>query len=197
MQLLQSFSEPIILFLAFSIIFAETGVLTFFFLPGDTLLLSLGLFAHQDLVSLPLALLTIAIAGFFGNILGYHIGLLLRKKRKESSLLQKVPERYIVQTEKFYEKYGAFTIVFSRFIPVVRTVAPFLAGVSCMKYRTYLLLSLIGAFLWSSVVITVGYFFGSYIPSYEIGKLALILMVAASVLTPLLLYFGRRFFKKS
>lgn len=196
MHLLQSLSEPLILLVAFGIIFLETGVLTFFFLPGDTLLLSIGFFAHEGTLPLHTVIIVIAVAGFFGNILGYHLGFLLRTKRKEYALLQKVPEKYIIKTEHFYQKYGKLTVVLSRFVPVVRTIAPFLGGVSAMSYKLFVLLSFAGAFIWSSTVITLGYFFGAYIPSYKSGEIALILMITASILTPLIVYLSKRLLKK-
>lgn len=196
METLLNFSEPIIYLLVFSIVFSETGILPCFFLPGDSLLFSLGLFAQQNVISLTTIIIVVFVAGFFGNILGYALGKFIRDKRDSSKLLKRVPESHIQRTENFFKKHGIWAILFSRFVPVVRTIAPFLAGVSKMHYRRFILLSFIGAIIWSSVVIGSGYIFGSYLKNFNLGALSLSLMVGASIIVPLAAWFFGKFFKK-
>ncbi len=196
MNTLTTFSEPIIYLIAFAIIFFETGILTFFFLPGDTLLFSLGIFAQQGVISIKLAILAVCVAGIAGNILGYYLGSFVRNKRDSSNLLQKVPEKYILKTEVYYKKYGSLTILFARFVPIVRTIAPFLAGVSYMNYKKYFSFSVIGAFLWAIAVPTFGYIFGKYVTLAHAETIAIGLMVLASVLTPAIVYLSKRYLKK-
>lgn len=197
MQILTNLSEPFLYIVAFAIIFAETGLPPFFFLPGDTLLFSLGIFAHQSIVSLTVVISVIVVAAFLGNIIGYYLGSFLRKKRRTSSLLKRIPEKHILKTEMFYKKYGSWTVLLSRFVPVVRTIAPFLAGVSKMKYKTYILFSFLGAILWAVAIITSGFIFGSYISIKYASYIAIGLMITASILTPLLLFLSKKYLKKS
>ncbi len=196
MHALTTLSEPLIYIIAFAIIFAENGIATFFFLPGDTLLFSLGILAHQGIISLEIIIVVLIIAAIIGNMVGYYLGCLLRDKHKSSRLLQKIPEKYIIKTELFYKKYGSFTVLFSRFVPIIRTLAPFLAGVSKMNYKKYFLFSVIGGILWIGVVTTIGFVFGSYFSIEHAGLLAVGLMIAASVLTPLIAFLSKRYFRK-
>lgn len=194
-DLFNSLSEPLIYFAAFATVFLETGVAPFFFLPGDSLLFSLGLFAHQGLIRIEIIIPLLVIAGFIGNLVGYHLGSFVRKKHHSSRLLKNIPDKYIKKTEVFYQKYGVWTILISRFIPVVRTVAPFLAGVSNMNYRRFVALSAIGGAIWAFTVTAVGFLFGSYIKIGQIIYLAIGLMLLASILTPVLLIVSRRYLK--
>ncbi len=195
-QILTSFSEPLIYLITFLTVISETGIAPFFFLPGDSLLFSLGLFARQGIVEISVIIPVIIVAGFFGNILGYYLGSIVRGKHHTSPLLKKIPERHIVRTEKFYSEYGSWTILFSRFIPVVRTIAPFLAGVSKMNYKKFILLSAVGAVIWGAIVTLVGFLFGSYISFEYVGYVGLALMVGASVLVPIIVFISHRLFKK-
>lgn len=197
MHILTTFSQPLIYLITFGIIFAETGIAACFFLPGDTLLFSLGLFAHQGIIALPTIILVVIAAGFSGNLVGYAIGKFVRSKRESSKLLQKVPESHIQKTELFYEKYGVWAVALSRFVPVVRTLTPFLAGVSKMNYRRFVALSLLGSIAWSTIVTLVGYGFGAYLNVAYIGYISLGLMVLASVITPIVVFVSRRYLKKS
>lgn len=197
MHFFSNLSQPLIYFLAFAIIFAETGIATFFFLPGDTLLFSLGIFAKQNIISLPTIILILITSAILGNILGYYLGSIIREKRHSSKLLQKIPEKYIVRTESFYKKYGSYTVLLSRFVPIVRTIAPFLAGISKMVYKKYIIFSILGAMLWVSAVTLSGYIFGSYVSVKNASFLAGGLMIMASVITPILVFISKKYLKKS
>jgi membrane-associated protein len=196
LHILTTFSEPLIYLLAFSIVLLETGVAPFFFLPGDSLLFSLGLFAHQGLIRLEIIIPVLILSGFIGNLIGYHLGSFVREKHHTSKLLKTIPDKYITKTELFYQKYGSWTIFISRFIPVVRTVAPFLAGVSKMNYKKFVILSLVGAIFWSAIVTTTGFLFGSYVKVGDIMYIALALMLTASILTPILLILSKKYMKR-
>ncbi len=197
MHALTTYSESIIYLITFGIILAETGVVAFFFLPGDTLLFTLGLLAFQKTISLEFIIPTIIIAGFLGNLLGYHLGKIVRDKRHSVNLLKKIPDKYIIRTEKFYQKFGSLTVVLSRFVPIVRTVAPFLAGVSRMNYKKYVVLSLLGAVLWGSIVTSLGFILAKYVDVAHVEYIGFGLMITASVLTPLVVLLSKRFIKKS
>ena len=197
METLTSLSEPLIYLSIFAIIFAETGILACFFLPGDSLLFSIGLFAQQGLVSLPVAILVLIFSGFLGNILGYEIGIFFRSKHHKSRFLKRIPDKHVERTEKFYKKHGSWAIVLARFVPVVRTVAPFLAGVSKMGYRKFIILSFFGVVLWSVIVTLAGFFFGSLIDISHVAYVGIGLMILASILTPLLLLIVKKYFSKN
>ncbi|CAN5346393.1 hypothetical protein BH20ACT5_BH20ACT5_03390 [soil metagenome] len=144
------------------IVFAECGLLIGFFLPGDSLLFTAGLLSAQGFAGLPLwALVTLTpIAAIAGNLVGYWIGYKAGPavfNRPESRLFK---QEYVEQSHKFFEKYGARTIVLARFVPIVRTFATVMAGASRMNFRVYLFYSIIGGILWGSGVTALGYFLG-------------------------------------
>ena len=131
------------------IVFAESGLFFGFFFPGDSLLFTAGFLASQDLISIYWLLILCFLAAVLGDNVGYAFG----KKTgpmiftKEDSLL--FHKKHIEKAHKFYEKYGKKTIIFARFVPIVRTFAPIVAGVAGMDYKTFLSFNLIGGFIWS------------------------------------------------
>jgi membrane-associated protein len=153
--------------LLFAIIFMETGLVVTPFLPGDSLLFAAGTFASEALGS-PLNVWVLFALLFTAAVLGdtvnYWIGNRygLRLFNTNNALLNKVlkPE-YLERTEKFYEKHGGKTIVLARFVPIVRTFAPFVAGIGSMTYRHFITFNVIGGFIWTALFIFAGYFFGN------------------------------------
>lgn len=148
-------------FILFAMIFFETGFVVTPFLPGDSLLFAVGTFCANDLLDFKLSFFLILIAAVIGDGVNYHIGKFLAVKafRYENSLFFK--KEYLDKTHYFYEKYGAKTIVIARFVPIVRTFAPFVAGIGNMRYSKFLFYNVTGAFLWCFTLITAGYFFGN------------------------------------
>jgi membrane-associated protein len=147
--------------IVFLIIFAETGLVVTPFLPGDSLLFALGALSAVDNgpnIGLLLGLLT--VAGILGDSSNYHIGKFLGPKvfERESRIFKK---EYLQQTHAFYEKWGAFTIVAARFAPIVRTFAPFVAGLGTMNYRRFFAYNVAGAVAWVFTFLLAGYFFGN------------------------------------
>jgi membrane-associated protein len=151
------------------IVFLESGVFFGFFLPGDSLLFTAGLLAYTGVLEVDLAMLIIyialaAIAGYyFGYWFGHKTGKALYKK--EDTLFFK--KKYIYTAEEFYKKYGGLTLIVGRFLPIIRTFAPILAGVVGVKHPIYFLYTVIGAFLWPGIVVTLGYFIGHFIPNAQ------------------------------
>jgi membrane-associated protein len=144
-----------------AIVFVESGLLVGFMLPGDSLLFTAGLLsATGTLPDLWVLLVTIPIAAIAGDQVGYAIG---RKagpavfKRPDSRFFR---EEYVERSREFFDRYGARTIVIARFVPIVRTLAPVMAGVSRMNYRTFLIFNIIGGIGWGVGVTTLGYFLG-------------------------------------
>lgn len=149
----------------FMIIFIETGVVIMPFLPGDSLLFAAGMMAAQFPNDLNIVILIVVmlIAAILGDTLNYTIG----KKFGDQALKVKifgknfVKEEHIDETHKFYEKYGSKTIVLARFVPIVRTLAPFVAGIGRMAYKTFLTYNVLGAILWVVGVTLIGYTLGN------------------------------------
>lgn len=165
-------------------IFAETGLLIGFFLPGDTLLFAAGFFAAQGKLSLIGSLLAIFLGSILGNMLGYEIGRRSGPKifTKEDALL--LTPQTIDGAQKFYKKHGGKTILLARFIPIIRTLAPLMAGIGKMHYQTFLFYNIVGAFIWTVSVTMIGYLAGRLIGQYfDIDKYLLPVILLATFLT--------------
>jgi membrane-associated protein len=152
---------PWIYVILFLIIFCETGLVVTPFLPGDSLLFALGaLSALPGGLDVGVLLTSLTIAGILGDTVNYHIGKYLGPKvfSENSRFLRR---EYLIQTQTFYENWGAFTIVAARFAPIVRTFAPFVAGIGSMNYKRFLMYNVLGALAWVFSFILAGYFFGN------------------------------------
>ena len=144
----------------FAIIFAESGLLIGFFLPGDSLLFTAGLFAAKGTFNLPVVLVGCFLAAVIGDQVGYVFG-----KRVGPSIFRRPNSRlfkqeYVLKADEFFERHGPKTIVLARFVPVVRTFVPVLAGVGKMHYRTFITYNIVGGLLWAVGITTLGYALG-------------------------------------
>jgi membrane-associated protein len=148
-------------------VFAESGLLIGFFLPGDTLLFGAGILAAQGVFNMPLLIVIVIVAAIIGDNVGYSIGRRTGRRlfQKKESILFK-PER-LELAEKFYEQHGGKTIILARFVPVVRTFAPMVAGISKMPRRNFMLYNIVGGVLWGGGVTLTGYFLGKQMPWLE------------------------------
>ena len=146
----------------FAIIFIETGWVVMPFLPGDSLLFMAGSFAALGSLNIGLLILLLIIAAVLGDNTNYFVGRFLGHKAIKWKLRgrQLINPKYIEKSEKFYEKYGVKTIILARFVPIVRTFAPFVAGVGEMKYSRFLPFDILGGILWVSIATLAGYWFG-------------------------------------
>ena len=147
----------------FAIIFAETGLVVTPFLPGDTLVFAIGALAASPTspISLPLVAILLIVAAVLGDAVNYAIGYRLGPKvfsREDSKLLNK---KHLLEAQRFYEKYGSKTIIIARFVPIVRTFAPFVAGVARMTRSRFTLYDVTGGALWIGSVTIAGYLFGN------------------------------------
>lgn len=145
----------------FAIIFCETGLVIFPILPGDSLLFAIGTFCARGSLDLATTLTVLSAAAVIGDTVNYAIGHYMGPKvfhYKDSRIFRK---EYLQKTHEFYEKYGGKTIVIARFVPIVRTFAPFVAGVGAMSYLKFLFYNVAGAVLWVFVVTSAGYYFGN------------------------------------
>ena len=145
----------------FLIIFLETGLVVTPFLPGDSLLFAVGTFAALGSLDLKWLIIFLSLAAIMGDSVNYWIGYMMGPKvfnKEKSRFLNK---EYLYRTHRFYEKYGGKTIVLARFIPIIRTFAPFVAGMGTMTYRRFFIYNVTGGFAWVVILIFGGYFFGN------------------------------------
>lgn len=165
----------------FGIIFAESGILIGLFLPGDSLLFTTGFLASQGYLNIWILIPVLYVAAFLGDSAGYWIGHKMGPKifiRPESFWFK--PD-HVEKTRRFFEKYGARAVVLARFVPIVRTFVPVMAGVGEMHYSTFVRYNAIGAFLWACGITILGFIFGNIIPNadrYILPIVGLIVMVS-------------------
>jgi len=165
------------------IVFAESGLLIGFFLPGDTLLFGAGLAASQGDISLIALIIATIVAAVLGDNVGYSIGRRMGKKvfTKDDGILFR--KEYIETAEKFYEKHGGKTIILARFTPIVRTFAPVVAGASNMPRRRFMSFNIIGGVVWGAGMPLLGYFLGKRIPGLDkYMELVILSVVGLSIL---------------
>lgn len=170
----------------FGIVFAESGLLIGAFLPGDSLLFTAGFLASQNIFNIWLLTPLLFVAAVLGDNVGYAFGKRVGPKifKKENSLL--FHKDNLLKAEAFYEKHGPLTIVLARFIPVVRTFAPILAGVGKMNYQTFFFYNISGGLLWTTSLTLGGYFLGQIIPNVDKYLLPIIAtIVLFSIMPPL------------
>ncbi|MFH0971995.1 MAG: VTT domain-containing protein [Candidatus Micrarchaeota archaeon] len=149
------------------IVFAETGLMIGFFLPGDSLLVTAGLFAATGVLDIWTLLFLLIPAAIIGDAVNYYIGKKLGTalyERKDSRFFRKA---HLLKAKAFYDKHGGKTIVLARFVPVVRTFAPTVAGVSGMSYPAFAMYNILGAILWVGSMTGIGYFLGNTVPDIE------------------------------
>ena len=172
------------LFIIALMIFAESGMFIGFFFPGDTLLITAGVFAAQGHLPLATTIAVVAVAAIVGDNTGYHIGRIYGPKlfKKPDGLIFR--QEYVQKAEKFYERWGSRTMLFSHFVPIVRTFAPPVAGVAKMKYREFFIFDAIGIIAWSFIVTMVGYWFGTKIPNIDRYIIFAVLLAMTITLGP-------------
>ena len=161
-----------------AIVFAESGLLIGFFLPGDSLLFTAGFLASQNYLNVGLLIFGCFVCAVFGDNVGYATGHRFGRKlfqREDSWLFHK---KHLVTTANFYEKYGKKAVVLARFMPIVRTFAPIVAGIGAMRYRTFMAYNLIGGAIWTIGVTLLGFFLGQAIPAEQIDKYLLPIVAA-------------------
>jgi membrane-associated protein len=144
----------------FAIIFSETGLLVGFFLPGDSLLFAAGLLASQDVFNIAVLILTLCIAAIVGDAVNYYLGLQTGQRVFEKGYLRFVKHSHLMAAKEFYERHGGKAIVLARFMPLVRTFTPFVAGVARMNYLHFVVYNIIGGIGWVVSMTFCGYFLG-------------------------------------
>jgi membrane-associated protein len=185
------FETYVILFI---IIFLETGLVVTPFLPGDSLIFAAAAFAAMGMLNIYALIGILIVAAILGDTSNYEIGRVLGNKMLESGKF--IKKEHLDKTNKFYEKYGGKTIIFARFIPIVRTLAPFVAGIGKMNYRKFISFNAIGGIVWVLGVSALGYFFGNIPVVKNNFELVIIAIILISVL-PVFIEFLRSKMKKT
>ena len=145
----------------FAIIFAETGLVTLPFLPGDSLLFAAGAIAAFGSLDIRLLIPLLLIAAILGDAVNYWIGHFFGKQLVVNEKFTLIKQEHIERTQLFYAKHGGKTIILARFIPIIRTFAPFIAGIGAMEYKRFFFYNVVGALLWILLLTLAGYFFGN------------------------------------
>jgi membrane-associated protein len=173
--------------LLFLIIFSETGLVVTPFLPGDALLFTVGtLTAQNGPLNLPIILVLLSAAGILGHTVNYWIGNKVGQKLFSNPQSRIFNRKHLDQTHAFYERHGAKTIMLSRFIPLIRTFAPFVAGMGSMSYRKFFAYNVIGALVWVFGVVLLGHFFGNIPYVQKNFSLVILAIVVVSMIPPTL-----------
>jgi membrane-associated protein len=165
----------------FLIVFCETGLVVTPFLPGDSLLFAAGTFAALGSLDLPLVLLLLIVAAIAGDTVNYWIGSYIGP-RAFGGNIRFLRQEYLERTHAFYEKHGGKTIILARFVPIIRTFAPFVAGVGAMSYPKFISYNVVGAVLWVGLFVLGGYFFGNIPAVRENFSLVILAIIALSVM---------------
>jgi membrane-associated protein len=172
----------------FLIIFAETGFVFTPFLPGDSLLFAAGAFAALGSFNLPILLLVLTVAAILGDTANYWIGHFFGQKIVDNKNIKFINQDHIDQTQKFYAKHGGKTIILARFVPIVRTFAPFVAGIGKMHYGQFISYNVIGGIAWVLLFTFAGFFFGN-IPAVKHNFTLVILAIIALSVAPMVWHF--------
>ena len=178
--------------LVFLVIFCETGLVVTPILPGDSLLFALGSFAALGTLNIELLLILLCIAAIAGDTVNYTIGHFIGPKVFHYEDRRFFKKKYLIKTHEFYEKHGGKTIIIARFMPIIRTFAPFVAGIGAMTYIKFISYNIIGGIAWVCLFLLGGYWFGN-IPSVKNNfTLVIIAIVILSVMPGIIEYFRQR-----
>ena len=183
---------PVLIYaILFLIIFCETGLVVTPFLPGDSLLFAIGALAGIGALNLALILLLLSVAAILGDTVNYWIGHYIGPKvfSHDSRFLNR---KYLDKTHEFYERYGGKTIIIARFVPIVRTFAPFVAGVGSMTYIKFMSYNVFGGLLWVFSMTLAGYFFGNLAIVQKNFSLVILMIIFISILPGIIEYLRER-----
>lgn len=176
----------------FLVIFCETGLVVTPILPGDSLLFALGALAAQGTLNIEILLVSLCAAAVLGDTVNYTIGKFLGPRVFHYPDSRFFKKEYLIRTHQFYEKHGGKTIIIARFIPIIRTFAPFVAGIGTMKYFRFITYNIVGGISWICVFLLAGYFFGG-IPAVKRNfTLVIIAIIVISVLPGVFEYWRQR-----
>lgn len=176
----------------FAVIFAETGFVLTPFLPGDSLLFAAGAFASRGVLNENYLFLILALAAIIGDTLNYWIGNFIGPKIFHKEKVRFFKKEYLERTHKFFEKYGGKTIIIARFIPIIRTFAPFVAGIGGMTYSKFIIYNILGATMWVALLVYAGFYFGNVEVVKNNFSLVIAAIIIISILPGLIEFFRQR-----
>lgn len=183
---------PWLYVILFLIVFCETGLVVTPILPGDSLLFAVGaLTAREGGLNFWIVVVSLSVAAILGDTVNYWIGYFLGDKVQKRFPRIVKPE-YLARTHNFYERYGGKTIIIARFVPIVRTFAPFVAGVGRMTYSRFMMFNVTGALLWIGLLVPAGYFFGNWKIVRENFSLVVLVIIFLSILPGVIEYWRER-----
>jgi membrane-associated protein len=197
LQLLVSHYGHYVYLILFLTIFCETGLVITPFLPGDSLLFAAGSLAALGKMNVHLLVILLIFAALIGDNVNYTVGKVLGHRFFTQSSSGLFNRDYLHKTHLFYEKYGAKTIILARFIPIVRTYAPFVAGLGTMRYITFMIYNIIGGVLWISSLVYGSYFFGNLPLVKNNFSLMILVIILISISPPLIVFIKSYFVKKN
>jgi membrane-associated protein len=171
-----------------AIVFAESGLLVGLFLPGDTLLIAAGILASQGHLNILGVLLVTIVAAIVGDSVGYAFGKKIGPRLFTRSNSRWFSQDRITEAHRFFEKYGAQSIILARFVPVARTFVPVIAGTSALSYKKFVAYNVIGGLLWAIIVILLGYTLGRVIPNIDTYILPTVIVVSVVSLLPAIMH---------
>ena len=183
---------PWTLGLLFVVVFCETGLVVTPFLPGDSLLFAVGTFAARGAWRPATAIILLAVAAIVGDNLNYWIGRGVGPKVFQREDVRLFNRKHLTRTHQFYERYGGKTIVIARFVPIVRTFSPFVAGVGAMNYLRFVLIDICGGFLWVGLFVLGGCYFGNLAVVRKNFSLVILVIIALSISPALVEYWRHR-----
>jgi len=180
----------------FGIIFAESGLFFGFFLPGDSLIFTAGFLASQGYLNIWLLLAILFVAAVLGDNVGYWFGAKVGPmifKREDSRFFKK---EYVKQAHEFFEKYGGKSLILARFVPIVRTFVPIVAGVGKMNYQKFFFFNIVGGLLWTFGVTLAGYFLGQVVPGIDQYIIPIVLLIIIISILPGVVHLLKNYLKK-
>ena len=176
----------------FLVIFCETGLVVTPILPGDSLLFALGAFAAQGVLNIEILLISLCSAAIAGDTVNYSVGKFLGPKVFHYQDSRFFKREYLLRTHQFYEKHGGKTIIIAQFVPIIRTFAPFVAGIGTMKYSRFIIYNITGCVTWVCLFLLAGYFFGG-IPAVKRNfTLVIMAIIIISVLPGVFEYWRQK-----
>jgi membrane-associated protein len=192
-----AYCGPWVYVLFFMIIFCETGLVVTPFLPGDSLLFAIGAFAAMGSLDVTWIFVLLSLAAILGNLANYGIGKFVGPKIFSSEKIRFLNREYLEKTHRFYEKHGGKTIILTRFLPIFRTFAPFVAGIGAMTFWRFFAYNIVGGLSWVALFVFGGYYFGNLPVVKKNFTIVIMAIVVISVLPAVIEFLRHKYGKKS